>query len=197
MMSTPPLMPFDSPPSMTANESKHIVTHSLGPSYMMPNQYQPGPPYEQPGRPAQYHQPMPFAYGQYPNQAPATPMTPPFEPQTRRPDIRLLSPIEAHPNMHTRARPGHYHGILGSPVKSEPYQDTRPDSANNIVDGPRKDVNPIRPDDPTKQIEFNTPIDNLMRRYQSLGSQQHAISSPQLPTPVQSPRYAVSTIMAS
>jgi hypothetical protein len=76
-------------------------------------------------------------------------------------------------------------------IKSDPYAIHPQAMPQDAQDGPQKNVNPIVPDDPTKLIEFNTPIDNLMRKYQRFGGSQASNSPPQLPTPAQSPRHLV------
>ncbi|KAL2207494.1 hypothetical protein CC79DRAFT_1321575 [Sarocladium strictum] len=191
MMTTPPLMPFDSPSAAHGNDSKQIVTQNLGSSYMMPNHYQPGPAYDPHHRGPQYQQPMPFNYGQYTTPSPTAPITPPFKPQNQhRPDMRFVSPLDAQTYQQARARPTQYHELASSPmIKSDPYAIHPQAMPQDAQDGPQKNVNPIVPDDPTKLIEFNTPIDNLMRKYQRFGGSQASNSPPQLPTPAQSPRH--------
>lgn len=196
MMATPPLMPFDSPATSHGNETKQILTQPLGPPYMMPNQYQPAPSYDGPPRAAPYDQPMPFNYGQYSTPSPTTPLTPPFKPQIQhRPDMRLLSPVEAHAYVQPRGRSAQYHELSSSPmIKTDSYPDHPAASSPEMFEGPQKEVNPILPDDPLKHVEFNTPIDNLMRKYQRFGGSQKASSPTQLPTPAQSPRTLVSIL---
>ncbi|KAK0383393.1 hypothetical protein NLU13_9305 [Sarocladium strictum] len=191
MMATPPLMPFDSPPTTAGNDSKQMVTQALGPSYMMPNQYHPGPAYDPSHRNPHYQQPMAFNYGQYPSPSPTTPITPPFKPfSQQRPDMRLVSPGDAHSYVQSRSRPTQYHELASSPmIKTDSYAIHPPTISHGLPDGPQKNVNPILPDDPAKLVEFNTPIDNLMRKYQRVGGSQASGSPPQLPTPAQSPRH--------
>jgi hypothetical protein len=76
-------------------------------------------------------------------------------------------------------------------IKTDSYAIHPTHMSQELPDGPQKNVNPILPDDPTKQVEFNTPIDNLMRKYQRFGGSQASGSPPQLPTPAQSPRHIV------